>query len=401
MAPPPSSGGVSLPRSFTCRVCGKDKPSAAYSKTQIQKWFNKKRNDRYNAITPQNVGLTCKDHSSDQREIRCHGPCDRIKVVDHFSKKQRNEPEPWCIDCTEWRLNFNGNELPTAPPNEPLAHHEYDGIPDDDDDKFRQQYPQRSFDGDSSDEDVSSDDDYEYMTPYDEPTIITNVVDRLQGYGFADADEGTNTDVASTTDNLGASRWGQYANANRSNSGPGISARTVTSIQPSTMQSRGRLNDASMASDARGNASHLQGYPLSTSGTTIPTGVAPHLNRLASRPGMNHQPQMARTHILTQPGQFMGLGESAPTLSSRYSAGRPHSSQAREKEGGRTAIAVAHEPPSSWKPNVKNRESRKENSNKWYKGDNRKVFPSNKRVLGDRVQDGTEAAHDSDSPDEM
>lgn len=79
---------------FTCRVCGKDKAPASYSKTQLQKWFNKKRNDRYNAVTPHNVGLTCKDHASDQREIRCHGPCDRLKVVDHFSKNQRNEPEP-------------------------------------------------------------------------------------------------------------------------------------------------------------------------------------------------------------------------------------------------------------------------------------------------------------------
>lgn len=29
------------------------------------------------------------------------------------------------------------------------------------------------------------------------------------------------------------------------------------------------------------------------------------------------------------------------------------------------------------------------------------MFPAQKQTFGERVQDGTEAAHDSDSPDEM
>ncbi len=101
----------------------------------------------------------------------------------------------WCIDCTEWRLDFNGNELPTAPPNGSLAHHEYDGINDNDDAEFWQRSPHLSGDGDdSADEDESSDDDDENRNPYDDPTIITDVVDRLQGYGLAATDEVRNLD---------------------------------------------------------------------------------------------------------------------------------------------------------------------------------------------------------------
>ncbi|KAI3340413.1 hypothetical protein F4824DRAFT_420900 [Ustulina deusta] len=378
MPPQPPTGGASLPHSFTCRVCGKDKAPASYSKTQLQKWFNKKRNDRYNAVTPHNVGLTCKDHASDQREIRCHGPCDRLKVVDHFSKNQRNEPEPWCIDCTEWRLDFNGNELPTAPPNGSLAHHEYDGINDNDDAEFWQRSPHLSGDGDdSADEDESSDDDDENRNPYDDPTIITDVVDRLQGYGLAATDEGITAGAASTTDSVGISGWDEDINATTSDSGSGISARTMTSMQPNTMRSRGTLSNMPTIPDSRGSAFRLQGFPHVAHGTVTPTGVAPHLNRLASQPAMNGGPS---------------------TLSGRFSAGRPHSG---EEETKRRAVALANEPPRGWKPNVKNQESRKENSNKWYKGDNRRVFPGKKKALGDRVQDGTEAAHDSDSPDVM
>ncbi|KAI0426300.1 hypothetical protein F5Y09DRAFT_319228 [Xylaria sp. FL1042] len=403
MAPQPPTSGTFLPRSFTCRVCGKDRKPEAFSKTQIQKWFSKKRNDLYNTITPQNVGLTCKDHILDEREIRCHGPCDLIKIVDRFSKNQRNKPEPWCIECTEWRLGFNGDELPTAPPNDRLACFEYDGVDDDDDDDddddvddgFRLAPPKPSFDDNDEDENESSEDDDENSGPYGDPTIITSAVDRLQGYGSANIDEGTTTDAASTTDTMGISGWGgQNINAGR---GLGGSARTVTSMQAGTLQSRG----TSVFSNSMRNASNFQGHTSAGSGTITPAGVASHLNQLALGPAVNHQPQIARTHTHAQAGQKGNSDESVSTLSSRISAGRPLPSQMSEGDARGSVFASANKPPTGWEPNVKNRESRKENSNKWYKGDNRKVFPGKKRDVGHTVQDGRQEAHDSDSPDEM
>ncbi|KAI0806478.1 hypothetical protein GGR55DRAFT_680452 [Xylaria sp. FL0064] len=371
MAPPPPTGGTFLPRSFTCRVCGKDKKPEAFSKTQIQNWFSKKRNDRHNSVTPHNAGLTCKDHASDVREIRCHGPCDLIKIVDRFSKNQRNKPQPWCIACTEWKSTFDGNELPTAPPNHLLAAHEDDDDVDDDDDDvedvFRIRSPKPSFDNDDEDEDAESSDDDDENSPYGEPTLITSVVDRLQGYGSTDTDEGTTTDAASTTDTMGISGWGgQDTNAGRVS---GNSARTVTSGQASTTQSRG----ASAFSNSVRNTSHFQGYPSASSGAAAPAGVTAQFNRLALGPGGNQQSQITHPHT----------------------AGRPLPNQMKGDVRGRSFA------PAQQAPNVKNRELRKENSAKWYKGDNRKVFPGKKRDAGHTVQDGREEAHDSDSPDEM
>lgn len=79
---------------FTCRVCGKEKPPAAYSKSQIQKWYSQKKKDRDNSVTPQNAGLSCMEHINGERVIRCKGPCGRTKAVEYFSKNQRNNEDP-------------------------------------------------------------------------------------------------------------------------------------------------------------------------------------------------------------------------------------------------------------------------------------------------------------------
>ncbi|KAI1354300.1 hypothetical protein F5Y01DRAFT_311867 [Xylaria sp. FL0043] len=394
MAPPPPTGGTFLPRSFTCRVCGKDKKPEAYSKSQIQKWFTKKKNDRDNSVTPHNIGLTCKDHASDQREVRCHGPCDLIKIVDRFSKNQRNKPAPWCIACTEWKATFNGNELPTAPPNHRLAaHEENDDVDDDDDDVedvFRIRSPKPSFNNDDEDEDAeSSDDDDQDSSPYGEPTLVTSAVDRLQGYGSAYTDEGTTTDGASTTDTMGISGWGgQHVNAGR---GFGNSARTVTSGQVSTTQSRG----AAVSSNSARNTSNFQGYASAGSGAATPAGVTAQFNRIALGPAGNQQSRITHSRTNAQAGHHGNSEQGASTLPSRISAGRPVPDQMKgDVRGGSFA-------PAQQAPNVKNRGSRKENSAKWYKGDNRKVFPGKRRDAGHAVPDGREEAHDSDSPDEM
>jgi hypothetical protein len=80
-----------LPISFKCRVCARHKASNEYSIKQLQLWHNR---DRRSNLDPDNIGLTCKSHGLGEREIRCHGPCDHVKVVSRFSKNQRNDPEP-------------------------------------------------------------------------------------------------------------------------------------------------------------------------------------------------------------------------------------------------------------------------------------------------------------------
>ncbi|GAW15375.1 hypothetical protein ANO14919_047840 [Xylariales sp. No.14919] len=395
MPPQPPPGGAALPPS--CRVCGKEKAPASYSKTQLQKWYNKKRNDRRNEITPHTIGLTCKDHASDQREIRCHGPCDRIKLVDHFSKRQRNDPTPWCIVCTEWRLEFDGNEIPTEVPGGRFAPREFDGF---DDDESEQHHPPASFDDEDRDEAESSSDD-ENENPYGEPDPLTALADRLEGYNIEAADEGVTKDATSTMDSVGLSGWDiEYANAGRSDTGSGVSAGTVTNVQPRTTQSRGTLTNASVVSNSGFSTYYPQSYSSTTNNTRTPTEVPPHLRHLASGPTMNHQSQVAGIYRPAQAGQPRDLRDSTSTFSSRFSGARRQPRHMSEGEIQSAAHALMNESSQSRKSNVKKEDARKENS-KWYKGDNRRVFPGHKRGLANRVQAGTEAAHDSDSPDEM
>ncbi|KAI0974945.1 hypothetical protein F4678DRAFT_458061 [Xylaria arbuscula] len=387
MAPPRHNNGGPLPRSFTCRVCGKDKPHAEYSPAQIQKWYKLKRQDQYNTVNPHTAGLTCKVHSSQQREIRCEGPCGLIKLVDRFSKAQRNNSSPWCIMCTEWKESNGANEIPTAPPGERLTRDEYRGNNGDDDDNgFQLSVPQPSFDGygTDDDDDESSDDDSEGVSPYGgEAEAVTKMIDRLQGYSVADTDEGITADTASTTD-MGYSGWGGDDVNVSTGSAYGNPARTLTSMPAGAMQNR--------------NASYLQGYASAGNRTATSAGGARPPTGSALGPATNHQSQMSRHDRLSQTSRFMGLGESIPNPSSRFSAGHPRSSQTSQDEIKRSAVALANEPPSGSKPAVKGRQSKE---NKWYKGDNRKVFPGKKMDMGARVQDGREATYDSDSPDEM
>ncbi|KAI0192228.1 Stc1 domain-containing protein [Xylaria flabelliformis] len=169
-------GGAALPPTFRCRVCGKNKAPAAYSKSQLQKWYNKKRNDRGNKVTPDNVGLSCQDHNNEEREIRCHGPCDLIKVVGQFSKNQRNDPEPWCTACTEWRLGYDGTEPPNDVPNGPLVRSGDDGVSNGAELALETSAM-------SSDED-DDDDDFGEVNPYSgSKTLVSSFIDRLEGYG--------------------------------------------------------------------------------------------------------------------------------------------------------------------------------------------------------------------------
>ncbi|KAI1291609.1 hypothetical protein F5Y03DRAFT_29242 [Xylaria venustula] len=379
MAPPRYNNGGPLPRSFTCRVCGLDKPHADYSPAQIKKWYKLKREDQYNTVNPQTAGLTCKAHSSQQREIRCAGPCGLIKLVDRFSKNQRNNSDPWCIQCTEWRESNGANEIPTAPPGERLTSADFDGIKgdDDDDDGFCPSIPQSavhqpSFDEDDTDNDESSDDDSEVYGR--EAKAVTQMIDRLQGYNITDIDEGITADTVSTTD-VGQSGWDEDELSAGIGSAFGSSARTLSNMPAGAKQNR--------------IPSYVQGYGSAGNRTTTSAGGAPHPTVSALGLATNHQSQMSR---------FMSSGESIQKPPSR-SAGPPRSSQTSRDEIRRSAVALANEPARGSKANVKNHMPKKEN--KWYKGDNRKVFRGKKMDMGATVPDGREADYDSESPDEM
>ncbi|KAI0445582.1 hypothetical protein F4803DRAFT_138516 [Xylaria telfairii] len=393
MAPRNPVGGACLPRTFKCRICGQHKTPAAYSKNQLQKWYNKKRNDRGNTITPENIGLSCKEHLNDEREIRCHGPCDRIKVVGHFSKAQRNNLEPWCINCTEWRLSFDGTEVPDYVPNErPMA----------DDEEDDEKVIPTSIDETSSGEDDDDDDDFDDgVHPYDRPTIVSNAVDRLEGYGDETADEDITTDTLSITHSAGISCWNDNINDGRSEFGSGKSTRTVTGTRSIATQSGRTLAGVAMPSGLGRDASRSQGYTATSSNiASLSVGTAPaevaDLTRLAAGLSMGYQT------LNTQASQFTGPGKGSQALSSRYSAA---SRQMTEAGVGGRPFAPVNNPikptnPTGTKQPGENQRPGKGN-NKWYKGDNRKVFPGKNQPFATRAQDGKEAAHDSDSPDEM
>ncbi|KAI1117524.1 Stc1 domain-containing protein [Nemania sp. NC0429] len=387
--PPRPFNNAALPAKFTCRVCGKEKPAAEYSKNQIQKWHNQKRNDRGNFITPQNAGLSCMEHQNSGRVIRCGGPCDRSKAVEYFSKNQRNNTDPWCIDCTEWRLEFAGHEVPTSIPNGPLAYGPYGAEVDDGE-------PTRSALSSSQDdeEDSSDDEDGTSISPYDGPTSISSLIDRLEGYGgLAEKTESTTADTMSVANSVKISLWDEETDAGGNDSGSENSADTVTGMQPWRMQNSGTFIGVPMVPnpDRHGSTlrSHSSAADSSTTASTVstPAGVAPHLNRLASRTNMNHQTQTPRVN------QFMDSGESTQSMPNRMISGRLPPGPKSKEEAKRGALHLADRVPST--------QSGRGAKNQWFKGDNRKVFTNRKRYLPDAAQDRTEEPHDSDSPDEM
>ncbi|KAI0406285.1 hypothetical protein F4802DRAFT_596311 [Xylaria palmicola] len=359
MASTPSSRGDCLPRT----LCGKSKPPAAFSKNQLQKWYNQKRNDRRNEVTPQNIGLSCSAHIAGQREIRCHGPCDLVMIVDRFSKRQRNDPEPWCITCTEWRTSFDGNDDSTEV--EQQAANNTDG--DDDD-------------GDYDDDDY--DDDDGFGGPYGGPNIVSDVIDRLQGYGIEDAGEGTTVDTISTTESVQISLWDADTTSGRSNSGSGNPAKTATGMHSHALQNQRMLAEAPTFSNSGRSASHLEGYAPATNNqmnrsmASMASSVPPHLRR---RGGMNPSTQT--------PSSSSIASHSVQTRLDREHVKQ----QALTLANRRQASSIS----SGCKPDATKRES------KWYKGDNRKVFPGNKKPVAAKCQDGLHVPHDSDSPDEM
>ncbi|KAI0147832.1 hypothetical protein GGR57DRAFT_505438 [Xylariaceae sp. FL1272] len=109
MASYTAGGFRNLPRTLKCTQCDEYKSIDQYSKNQIVKW-KKADNKSW-------VQLSCKAHQGALlvAEKRCFS-CNQMKpVATHFSKAQRNDNEPWCIACTDWKDSDAERLLPTRP----------------------------------------------------------------------------------------------------------------------------------------------------------------------------------------------------------------------------------------------------------------------------------------------
>ncbi|KAI8634180.1 hypothetical protein F5Y19DRAFT_202970 [Xylariaceae sp. FL1651] len=422
-----STDGSALPPTFTCSLCQKKKVPAEFSQAQIRKWHNKKRNDRYNEVDSVSIGLTCKAHiPGTSREMRCHGPCDRMLVPDRFSKNQRrNTQEPWCIDCTEWRLEFEGGEVPTPPPNCYIAPCEVDGLETGEETDFQQHTFTDNFrtaDGynneDEESDEISSDDDDDYEV-YGDSTKIADLADRIMSYNSLTPGDDFATDAASDTDSLYNSlstfEYQEDSSAARSDCGPDGSTKTPAHGQLNATQPHGARDGDSQAS----SISTLRGSPPCTrestssnnSGqtawmTATSANIPSHSRGLASQYVGDCQFHGTHAYEATQVSRGFGSGgpssftggsrEGIQSFSSRSATAlSENQTPAGAAQSSTKAAIFAAARPAGPAPN------RFKKNPKWYKGDNRKVFPVKKSKFAARAQDRTEVPHDSDSPDEM
>ncbi|KAI2468262.1 hypothetical protein F4781DRAFT_443646 [Annulohypoxylon bovei var. microspora] len=109
-----------IPSAFRCSADGEWLTPDHFSQRQIVKWLKQK--DINDSLTPETIGLLCKEHNEQHqnqmgnRELHCNGPCGAWKPRDHFSKNQRNIDNPWCSSCTFWATTVGAKEIPGPPP---------------------------------------------------------------------------------------------------------------------------------------------------------------------------------------------------------------------------------------------------------------------------------------------
>lgn len=243
---------------------------------------------------------------------------------------------------------------------------------------------------DEEEDDYSDDEDETGISPYEGPTPISGLIDRLEGYGGLaetsevcktyddisvsanDVAQNTTADAISTANTVKISLWDEDTDADENHSGSENSAATVTSRRLWTMQGSGTLIDVPMIPNSRQHSSRSRSYtPAANSSATLsavstPAGVAPHLNRLASRPNINYQTQT------TQVGRFTDSGEGTQSIPNRILPGRVPLGQKSEEGIKRSALHLVDGVPlassaNGWKPDIKT-QSGKGSKNQWYKG---------------------------------
>ncbi|GKT57096.1 STC1 domain protein [Colletotrichum tofieldiae] len=112
----PNNEGQKLPEKFRCKTGGEWKPWSSFSKKQ-QKLVQDKLSRRVR-IDAANTGMVCRIHSGEPvKEIQCEGPCNRILVLDKFSKNNRTNGVNICKACQHWVNTQEPGYAPWAGPN--------------------------------------------------------------------------------------------------------------------------------------------------------------------------------------------------------------------------------------------------------------------------------------------
>ncbi|KAK4115806.1 hypothetical protein N656DRAFT_842617 [Canariomyces notabilis] len=100
-----------------CQSCGKWKQRGHFSQRQLAKYD---KNAATNHASPAKSGIQCKEHASNTLEMKCNGPCNRVRELRFFSKSTRRSGKNWCVDCTSWQvMQEPGDTLP--PPGSQLS----------------------------------------------------------------------------------------------------------------------------------------------------------------------------------------------------------------------------------------------------------------------------------------
>ncbi|KAI9738439.1 MAG: hypothetical protein M1818_005336 [Claussenomyces sp. TS43310] len=111
---------VPLLESYLCRECGRMKAPSQFSNRELATYKYKKSNKLpVNKITAK---LRCRLCAGEQRhELQCQGPCGTYRDLDRFSKNARKNPEPWCLECVDWKEAAEPGIVPAPAPNGALA----------------------------------------------------------------------------------------------------------------------------------------------------------------------------------------------------------------------------------------------------------------------------------------
>ncbi|RYP92378.1 hypothetical protein DL770_001478 [Monosporascus sp. CRB-9-2] len=298
-----TSRATALPTQFRCAVGGEWKPASEFSQTQLKKWSQKKKREN-DGITAANIGLTCKVHTGGPQstQIKCQGPCGVRKHRDAFSKSQRNRPDAWCKQCTDWKERHPGDVIPGAAPNgdmsqdelymrhssidDVLQHGRVEEDSEDDEDSYVAREDRASFfhgldEDDGGDDDDGDDDDDE------DDDVDSALAGRFQSVtrsvfrATVAGDDGTDDD-----DDEDDAR--DYVLGN-----------SIVGTQP--RQLIGSLNVGSM----KENLSH-QGAAPSSKAPGLPTGIGPCYSATAGGIG---------TNTITASRQIVRTGVAGSTVS--------------------------------------------------------------------------------------
>ncbi|KAK1841181.1 hypothetical protein CCHR01_16198 [Colletotrichum chrysophilum] len=115
----PGNSAKKMPESFRCDLGGEWRPWGAFSKRQ-QKLVTDRLSRGAN-INAANTGMICRQHSGEPvKEIQCEGPCNKIRILDDFSKNNRTNGVNICKHCQHWTNTQEPGYAPWAAPEQTL-----------------------------------------------------------------------------------------------------------------------------------------------------------------------------------------------------------------------------------------------------------------------------------------